>query len=612
MPFESEAQRRAMYAAAAGKSTIGIPEEVGEKFVRHQNNDETDPVVRAAGIMLESGDGKVLLVKRSKLNKDHAGEWAFPGGKIEDGETPLEAAIRECSEEVGYKDQYVTPHQAVGVLALNDVEFHAFHQQVGEEFNAIIDKESAGVGWYSPHNLPSPMHPGALALIEHKYGKPESNDINELDIMKAIRDGRLPSPQQFGKLYLFDIRISGTGFATRHETEIACRSPQDYLSDEFLERCQGLPVIWEHPEEKLLDTESFREQSIGTIVLPYVKSDEVWGIARIYDAEAAELMATEQLSTSPAVTLGDNSFKTGNVLIEGSPQYLDHVAVCRVGVWDKGGAPMGVRSNMVKSDSIEVHMDENTEVSMADILAAIQGVNAKVDTMSTRMDSLEAKADAKHDLPHNKIADDDDKADKKEDDDDKCDDDKADKLEVVKGIEHCKEDAKKEDDCMDSKADTARADAVKIADLERRLKAFEDQNKVSDEDRADMIAAQSKADSLAMALGDTASRHPVAGETAFAFRKRMAANFAKYSDKFKAVNITAIADKELFSPIEDAIYADAASYAKAPPAMPGMLREVKERMNGREISSFVGDPSAWMDPFANGVRYKGGFRTTQN
>lgn len=35
MPFKSEAQRRALYAAAAGNSTLGIPKEVGQKFVAH-------------------------------------------------------------------------------------------------------------------------------------------------------------------------------------------------------------------------------------------------------------------------------------------------------------------------------------------------------------------------------------------------------------------------------------------------------------------------------------------------------------------------------------------------------------------------------------------------
>jgi hypothetical protein len=34
MPMESEAQRRAMYAAASGKSTLGIPKKVGKEFVK--------------------------------------------------------------------------------------------------------------------------------------------------------------------------------------------------------------------------------------------------------------------------------------------------------------------------------------------------------------------------------------------------------------------------------------------------------------------------------------------------------------------------------------------------------------------------------------------------
>lgn len=492
MPFKSEEQRRAMYAAAAGKSTIGIPEEVGKKFVAHRNDDE----------------------ESTALPRDMA----------------------------------------------------------------------------------------------------EIQSINELDVMKAMRDGILPSPQKFGDLNLFDIRISGTGFAERSTGEIAHRSPQDYLSDEFLERCQGLPVIWEHPEEKLLTTDSFRNQIIGSVSLPYVKKDEVWGIARICDAEAAGLMAENQLSTSPAVALGKNFFKTGDVLLEGSPHYLDHVAVCRVGVWDKGGAPVGVSSNMVKSDSIEVKMDEDNktpEVGMADILAAISGINTKMDSMTTRLDSIEAKADeAKHDMPHNKMEDDCD--DKKADED--CDDDdkKADKLKKVEGIEHCKEDAKKDEE--DKSPMGARIDSAEFEEMKRRLDAFEKQNKaVSDEDRNAMAMAQSRADSMAMALGDTGgNRYPVNGETPFAFRRRMASHFAKYSNKFKGVNVGNITDEALFTPVEEAIYADAADYAKAPPEMPGMLREMKERVGGREISTFVGDPSAWMDPFANGVRYKGGFRTNQH
>ncbi|HEU4538273.1 MAG TPA: CoA pyrophosphatase [Polyangiaceae bacterium] len=48
-----------------------------------------------------------LLRKRSDLRR-HAGQVALPGGKIEPGETPLEAALRETHEEIGLAPEAVT------------------------------------------------------------------------------------------------------------------------------------------------------------------------------------------------------------------------------------------------------------------------------------------------------------------------------------------------------------------------------------------------------------------------------------------------------------------------------------------------------------------------
>jgi len=45
-------------------------------------------------------DGKVLLTRRASGEK-HAGWWEFPGGKIEDGETPEHCLQRELMEELG-------------------------------------------------------------------------------------------------------------------------------------------------------------------------------------------------------------------------------------------------------------------------------------------------------------------------------------------------------------------------------------------------------------------------------------------------------------------------------------------------------------------------------
>jgi hypothetical protein len=46
MPIKSQAQRGAMYAAKAGKSTLGIPKKVGEEFVKSDKGGKLPPKVK--------------------------------------------------------------------------------------------------------------------------------------------------------------------------------------------------------------------------------------------------------------------------------------------------------------------------------------------------------------------------------------------------------------------------------------------------------------------------------------------------------------------------------------------------------------------------------------
>jgi len=116
-------------------------------------------------------------------------------------------------------------------------------------------------------------------------------EANDHEVAQGIRDGRYASPQKFGDFWLFDLRVTGTGMAYRDAlSEWAFRDPEKWLSPEFLERTAGLAVIWQHPPTSGLNTEEFRERSIGSIVLPYVKGEEVWGIAKIFDEDAALAM----------------------------------------------------------------------------------------------------------------------------------------------------------------------------------------------------------------------------------------------------------------------------------------------------------------------------------
>ena len=56
-------------------------------------------VVVTAGI-LQDEQGRVLLAQRQAEDR-HPLKWEFPGGKVKDGETDLEAARRELQEELG-------------------------------------------------------------------------------------------------------------------------------------------------------------------------------------------------------------------------------------------------------------------------------------------------------------------------------------------------------------------------------------------------------------------------------------------------------------------------------------------------------------------------------
>jgi 8-oxo-dGTP pyrophosphatase MutT (NUDIX family) len=78
------------------------------------------PGTRRAAVLMplvaSSGGAAVLLTKRTDTLERHGGQISFPGGGIEDGETALEAALRETSEEIG------VPPEDVDVLGRLDEE----------------------------------------------------------------------------------------------------------------------------------------------------------------------------------------------------------------------------------------------------------------------------------------------------------------------------------------------------------------------------------------------------------------------------------------------------------------------------------------------------------
>jgi 8-oxo-dGTP diphosphatase len=73
------------------------PNERFPKLTELPNNPTWLPVVAAA---LTDADGRLLMHRRPP-GKRHAGLWEFPGGKVESGEIPALALVREIDEELG-------------------------------------------------------------------------------------------------------------------------------------------------------------------------------------------------------------------------------------------------------------------------------------------------------------------------------------------------------------------------------------------------------------------------------------------------------------------------------------------------------------------------------
>jgi 8-oxo-dGTP diphosphatase len=119
-----------------------------------------------SAVALIDPDGRVLLAQRP-AGKSMAGLWEFPGGKVEPGETPEAALIRELHEELGID----TWQSCLAPLTFASHAYADFHLLMPlfacrKWTGLVTPRENQALAWVKPARLRDyPMPPADLPLI---------------------------------------------------------------------------------------------------------------------------------------------------------------------------------------------------------------------------------------------------------------------------------------------------------------------------------------------------------------------------------------------------------------------------------------------------------------
>lgn len=129
-------------------------------------SDEPLPIILVVAVALIDVDGRVLIAQRPE-GKKMAGLWEFPGGKVDPGETPEVALIRELKEELGID----TKESCLAPFTFASHEYDDFHLLMSlylcrRWWGIVAPQEGQAVKWVRPVRLGDyPMPPADKPLV---------------------------------------------------------------------------------------------------------------------------------------------------------------------------------------------------------------------------------------------------------------------------------------------------------------------------------------------------------------------------------------------------------------------------------------------------------------
>lgn len=107
----------------------------------------------AKTVVYNPGKGEFLLVKRAETKETDPGKWEFPGGGVEDDETPKQAALRELEEETDLKGKIIRTGDSGSVeLDRGVLEIHPFLAVV-RKTDVDLSREHSDYKWMKKERI---------------------------------------------------------------------------------------------------------------------------------------------------------------------------------------------------------------------------------------------------------------------------------------------------------------------------------------------------------------------------------------------------------------------------------------------------------------------------
>ena len=118
-------------------------------------------MAKAVTCLLINNDGKLLILKRSRMVKTYKGLWGGVAGYIEENEKPYDTALKEIREEVGIEKKNVSLVREVEPIEFTDFDegrkydwtIHPFLFEVKSTYKLRIDWEHSDYRWIAPSEI---------------------------------------------------------------------------------------------------------------------------------------------------------------------------------------------------------------------------------------------------------------------------------------------------------------------------------------------------------------------------------------------------------------------------------------------------------------------------